>query len=260
MTIETELLDKKLANRQRLYDTFGDKPFGYQKEEVLRLEDEMRGIVGGNPDWLHFDIRGRNKEELELLLDQRRTLLNWMFRETPEEVARMDALNSQLFKLTKQLREKMADVCGELVACQRDEFTDDYEVCGTLKFSYNGGESILSYEGDDAYGCDYALMIALNNYLTGNDSFHFLEIKCQYNDSREDIIDAGNLDDGYSWAHDICGVFDGIVICHTTAVFCRDFGYPLVDVLHLNDFWNEVNLRYQQFATLDPNYKYTRDI
>ena len=68
MTIDAELLEKKLANWQRLRDTFGGKSFGCQKEEVLRLEDEMRGIIGGNPDWLHFDILGRNKEELELLL------------------------------------------------------------------------------------------------------------------------------------------------------------------------------------------------
>ena len=110
MTTETELLDKKQENRQRLYDTFGDKPFDFQNEEVLRLEGKMRDIVGDDPDRLSFDILERNKEEIELLLDQRRTLLNWMFRETPEEVTRMDVLNSQLFKLTKQLREKMANV------------------------------------------------------------------------------------------------------------------------------------------------------
>ena len=182
-----------------------------------------------------------------------------MFLETPEEVARMDALNNQLFKLTKQLREKMAEVCGELVACHRDELTDDYEVCGTLRFCYNGENSILSYNGDDIYGCDYTLMIALNNYLTGNNPLHYLELNCRYDDIKEEILNAGNLDDNYSWAHETAGVFEGIYICHTTAVFCRDFAYPIVDVLHLNDFWNEVHVRYQQFATLDPNYRYPRD-
>ena len=27
----------------------------------------------------------------------------------------------------------------------------------------------------------------------------------------------------------------------------------------LNDFWNEVHVRYQHFATQDPNYKYPRE-
>jgi len=250
---------KEMANWNRLHDSLWDKSFDCQKEEVLRLEGEIRDIVGEDPDSLSSDVLARNKEELELLLSQRRTLLNWMFLETPEEVARMDVLNSQLFKLTNQLREKMADVCGALAACPRDEFIDDYEVCGTLRFSYNEDESILSYEGDEIYGCDFPLMIALNNRLTGKEPPHFLEIYCRYNDSREEILNAENLDDGNSWAHETAGFFEGICICHTTAVFCRDLGYPLVDVLHLNDFWNEVHVRYQQFATLDPNYKWTRD-
>ena len=42
-------------------------------------------------------------------------------------------------------------------------------------------------------------------------------------------------------------------------LFNRDFGSPVVDILHLNDFWNEVHVRYQNFATQDKNYRYSRD-
>jgi hypothetical protein len=115
------------------------------------------------------------KEELELLLDQRRTLLNWMFMETPQEVARMKQLNTRLLDLTNRLRVKMADVCEGLASHQRDDFDDDFEVEGTLRFSYNEEDSILSYEGADVYGSDFRLMIATNNYLTGEDYQHFLD-------------------------------------------------------------------------------------
>ena len=64
------------------------------------------------------------KEELELFLDQRRTLLNWMYQETPQEVARMNQLNARLFDLTNRLRVKMADVCESIASHQRDDFDD----------------------------------------------------------------------------------------------------------------------------------------
>ena len=63
----------------------------------------------------------------------------------------------------------------------------------------------------------------------------------------------------YTWAHDTPYAEDPeVYICHTMAIFCRDFGYPAQDVLQLNDFWNEVHVRYQHFATQDPNYNYPR--
>lgn len=92
-----EFLKKKMDNWQRLYDAFYDQPFDTLKKEIQKIESDIRNIVGEDPDWLNFDEIRRNQEELESLLDQRRTLLNWMFRETPEEVERMKVVNSRFF-------------------------------------------------------------------------------------------------------------------------------------------------------------------
>lgn len=246
-------------NFDKLLENFDGVPFEAQRDEILRIENQIKSIVGTDPDWINLAVLYRHKEELILLLDQRRTLLNWMFMETRKEVARMDALNTRLLDLTKRLLVKMADVCESLASHQRDDFDDDFEVEGTLRFSYNDEDSILPYEGADVYGSDYRLMIALNNYLICNEDLHYLELDCRYNWPRQRILESGDLDDGHSWSHDTPGCFDGVCICHTTAVFCRDFGYPIQDVLQLNDFWNEVHVRYQQFATQDPNYRYPRD-
>lgn len=259
MINDKEFMKKMSDNFNRLSENFGEAPFEVRREEILRIEEQIRSIVGPDPDRLKQYVLFRHKEVLELLLDQRRTLLNWMFLETPQEVARMDVVNTRLFDLTKRLRVKMADVCESLVTRERDNFDDDYEVEGTLRFSYNEEDSILSYEGADVYGSDYRLMIATNNYLTGKEYLHYLELDCRYNAPRASILESGNCDDGQSWSHETPGVFDGICICHTMALFCRDFGYPIQDVLQLNDFWNEVHVRYQQFATQDKNYKYSKD-
>jgi hypothetical protein len=102
-------------------------------------------------------------------------------------------------------------------------------------------------------------MINVRDWLKVDNRSHQLELLCRYDEPREKIFASGNLDDGQSWVHDMAGCFDDIVICHSTMLFNRDFGYPVVDVLHLNDFWSEVHVRYQNFATQDKNYRYSRD-
>ena len=159
MINDKEFMKKMSDNFNRLSENFGEAPFEVWKDEVLRIEEKIRSIVGSDPERISHYVLFRHKEELELLLDQRRTLLNWMFLETPQEVARMDVVNTRLFDLTKRLRVKMADVCESLVTRERDNFDDDYEVEGTLRFSYNEEDSILSYEGADVYGSDFRLMI-----------------------------------------------------------------------------------------------------
>ena len=230
-------MDKKLYNWQRPYDmSFEDK-----KVEVQRIENAISDIVCDDDDPFHLYVLNR-KQELLMLLAQRQTLLNWMFLETKEEIKRMKVLNSRLFNLTNQLRVKMSDVCEELASRPQDNITDYFEVIGLLKYSFNDSSSVLPYKGDDVYGSHFTMMISLNNWLTGEDPLHYLELHCRYDDCREVILQSGLLDDGDFWAHDISGSFSGIAICHTTKLFACNLGYPLVDVLHLNDFRSEVKV------------------
>ena len=99
-----ESLKKKMDNWQRLYDAFYEQPFDILKEEVQRTEEQIRNVVGADADYLRIPDTDDQKEGLELLLDQRRTLLNWTYQETPQEVARMNQLNARLFDLTNRLR------------------------------------------------------------------------------------------------------------------------------------------------------------
>ena len=99
-----EFLKKKMDNWQRQYEAFYEQPFDILKEEVQRTEEQIRNVVGADADYLKIPDTDDQKEELELLLDQRRTLLNWTYQETPQEVARMNQLNARLFDLTNRLR------------------------------------------------------------------------------------------------------------------------------------------------------------
>ena len=182
-------MDKKLIallndNFDR-YKVYMDKSFKVKKNRLIEVETMIRSVVGNEPDYVKIPYEEHSRIELHLLLDERRSLLNWMFKETPEEWERMKVVNSRLLELTKELRLKMADVCDGLAKRKRDAFDDDYEVCGTLHFNYNDEDSVLPYKGAEIYGSDYRLMIATNNFLTGKDPFHYLELSCNYDDSRD---------------------------------------------------------------------------
>ena len=258
--IMDEKLIKILNENFKRYKVYMKKPFKAKKSRLLQVEAEVRSVVGSDPDGIRIPREEHSRIELLLLLDERRSLLNWMFKETPEEWERMKVVNKRLSEMTKELRLKMADVCDGLAKRKRDSFDDDYEVCGTLHFNYNGEDSILPYKGAEMYGSDYRLMIATNSSLTYSDPSPFLEFDCRYDDCRDRILESGNCDDDHTWAHDTPFTEDPeVYICYTMAVFCRDLGYPAQDVLQLNDYWNEVHVRYQQFATLDKNFKYPRE-
>lgn len=252
-------IEQELERYEVLREKYWEQPFEVLRTQVQEIESEIRSVVGAVPGWIDMVALDKHKNELDLLMEDRKILLDWMFCETPEEVERMRIVNQRLFDLTNRLRVKMADVAEYLVSRDRDDFDDDYEVEGTLRFSYNGDDSVLPYPGDEVYGSDFRLMINVRDWLKVDSRSHQLEILCRYDESKESILASGNLDDGQSWVHDMAGSFDDIVICHTTMLFHRDFGFPVVGLLHLNDFWNEVHVRYQNFATQDKNYRYSRD-
>lgn len=255
----SDRIEQELERYEVLRAKYWEQPFEVLRTRVQEIESEIRSVVSSEPGWIDMTALDKHKDELNCLLEDRKILLDWMFCETSEEVERMRIVNQRLFDLTNRLRVKMADVAEYLVSRDRDDFDDDYEVEGTLRFSYNGDDSVLPYPGDEVYGSDFRLMVNVRDWLKVDNRSHLLELLCRYDEPRENILASGNLDDGQSWVHDMAGSFDDIVICHTTMLFHRDFGFPVVDLLHLNDFWNEVHVRYQNFATQDKNYRYSKD-
>ena len=255
----TDRIEQELEHYEALRAKYREQPFEVLRTRVQKIESEIRSVVGAEPGWIDMDALDKHKNELDLLLGERKVLLDWMLQETLEEVERMRFVNQRLFDLTNRLRVKMVDVAEYLLSRERDDFDDDYEVEGTLRFSYNDEDSVLLYPGDKVYGSDFKLMINVLDWLKVENRSNQLELLCRYDEPRESILASGNLDDGQSWVHDMTGCFDDIVVCHTTMLFNRDFGFSVVDFLHLNDFWSEVHVRYQNFATQDKNYRYPRD-
>ena len=67
--MKRDKLDRKLAEFNRLYKNFYEKSFELKKTEVLRIEQEIRNIVGNDPDFLDSIILMERREDLLFLLD-----------------------------------------------------------------------------------------------------------------------------------------------------------------------------------------------
>ena len=189
-----------------------------------------------------------NAMDLKVLLYKRFFLLGWMLKASPEEYERMRLVNQLLFDKTVQLREEMEITRKRLRDTPKDNFVDDIEVYGRLFYCYNDEQSVLPMGCDDEYGSDYKLMMSVNDMLNYRELFgrKGLEFSCRY-DNDDAIYD---LDDGVSWGHEFgpSPCFEGICICHSASAFVSEFGYPVFDLLRMNDFWTEIHVVFQNFG------------
>ena len=222
-----------------------EQPFEQQREALLRIEQQVRDMVGSDPCYLH-NVE-ENKLELRLLLYQRFFLLGWMLKASPEEYERMQVVNRLLLDKTTQLKEAMERTCKRLRDMPKDDFVDDIEVRGNLFYCFDNEQSVLPMECDDDYGSDYRLMMSVNYLLQHRDPYEGegLEFSCRYD--QEDTI--YELEDGETWGHDFGPAprFERICICHTASAFVSQLGYPVFDLLRMNEFWTEIHVVIQNF-------------
>lgn len=241
---QLELLKRKSKGIDEIHPLM-EQPFERQREALLRIEQQVRDIVGSDP-FFPRNVED-NAMDLRVLLYKRFFLLGWMLKASPEEYERMRIVNQLLFDKTAQLKEAMERTCKRLRDKPKDDFIDDIEVQGNLFYCYNDEQSVLPMECDDEYGSDYKLMMSVNDMLQGRGLFggKGLEFSCRY-DKDDSIYD---LDDGVSWGHEFGPAphFEGICICHTASAFVSKFGYPVFDLLRMNDFWTEIHVIFQNF-------------
>ncbi|MDO5396181.1 MAG: hypothetical protein Q4F07_09510 [Bacteroidales bacterium] len=216
------------------------------KAEIQNIESRILAITAGKnftrADWMN-DKKQRCK--VEQLLSQRQELLNKMFLPTAEAMEHFKVVNNRLFTLSGQLRNRIR-VLNEKINMVMDcpEFDDDYEIEGSLRFSFNGEESVLKLDDDSYYGSNFIQMIELLNILIHrNTDLHPLECIG---------LHSTNLDDGQSWdEYPFRGrkEFDNIIICYAIHNFTSHLGYSIPDLIRMNDFWCEVHLIVQSITT-----------
>ena len=218
--------------------------------ELTEIENKIKAITGTNIEgadsWL--DV-AEKRMIVKNLLRERRNLLNLMFVADETAMLRFREINERLFTLTHQLFERVNKLHDDLSSIMtQQDFDDDYNLEGTLRFCFNGEESVLRLEDDERYCSDFRLMIKVISDVTYG----------RYEENIEDIHYGSHpLDDGQSWnEYPFRGrkEFEDIIICHAVHQLTDHQLYSIQDLLRLNDFWAEVNLTLQSITDQKGNH------
>lgn len=210
------------------------------KDKLRQIEAAISAITGNDIDSSYrWAMDAENADKVQNLLLERCAILNGMFSHTDENKARLQKVNDYLYSLSLQLFERVKKAVQNRTAIMNcPEFDDAYELEGVLYFSFNGPDSVLVLDDDELYQSDFELMIKVL------DDLYYVRHE---NEIERIHSDFGLLDDGKSWNRPPFSDdwFDDTVICHAVYRLCHQKLYSIPDLLRLNDFWNEVNIKIQ---------------
>lgn len=218
-----------------------------QRAKLLKIEESIRKIIGTDDPDSVFLWRKRKYprvlERLENLLLKRCGTLNRMFQATDEEMEYFDRINDHLLHLRNELFRRTTSM-RDSISVDMD-FDDDYEIEGTLMFSYDSAESVLTLTNDEFYGTDFQLMISTLS------SFYYATEEENLGTVTIDLGKMNMADDGQTWAFPIFGhdVFDNRIVGYGPYCLCDYKNYSIPDLVRLNDFWAEVKLTMQSMTT-----------
>ena len=217
------------------------------RRSIKLIESQIIELVGSDIDEFNYDnLSKEQKEEVKLLLQERRDILNELFQPTEANPAQFCKLNDELYRLTMALNERVKRIVSKKdILLDSNDFDDDYELEGTLKFVFNDETSISRLPDDDYYGSNFAVMIKT-----------LYEVYVDY--GIESIVTInehhGPLDDGVSWYEypfKRVPEFKNFVICYAVHDLTDHKLYSIPDLLRLNDFWSEVEFKVQSITNQD---------
>jgi len=215
-----------------------------QNKSLADIESAIIALVGEDIDSYNLHLLSSEEiETIEDLLADRKHILNEMFQPTDKNMARFRAINQRLYELTENLHCRFKIIESKsAIFSDCPDFDDDYEIEGWLRHVFNGTESLLVLPDDEYYGSRFIIMIKTLYELYEEKGLH--NIESVYHEST-------SLDDGISWNEPPYRgkpEFDDIVICHAVHDLTNHKAYSIPDLLRLNDFWCEVQIKIQSIT------------
>ena len=237
-----------------------NKEYTHLREQVHKVEEKILAITGKfvefNMEWTRSQ---RKCEQVERLIWKRKYLLDEMFVATPEEVKRMEQVNSRLYDLTQKMLSRTEALYRKVMTVAYDpEFDDDVEVVGSLRFSLNGYSSVLPMGNDDYYGSNFYEILCVIDWLYTCNHLGTEEIECinislaDYSTemSSEELGFNDDLNNGSSWymsSQPAADKLNHLCICHAIHDLSDHKPYSIPDILRMNDFCVEVNIKHQHW-------------
>ena len=244
------------------------------KYELKKLEKRILRITGdpletrrGYRKFYRWASDKNAVDRVQELMSNRSYLLHLLFEKhcSPEEVARLEKVNTLLLDLTNRTYKRTASLARKVLSMPREELDDDLTVEGKLVPEFDLTSSVLRLEDDAYYGSDFARMAAIlqetEEYQPG-----MADVRC-YLDQIENFTPAitdnelgcaNELDDGTSWAEAWLSIppLEHITICYALHALVTHMNWSIPDVLRINDYKIEVTLTVQQFSDQDRNRRW----
>ena len=241
------------------------------RELLLSVEEDIKGIVGNDPLNFYLECPSQQAmEEIDNYIGLRTMILDKMFTYTPDEIARMEQVNTLLTDLRKNMYQRTCALYRTLLAHGVDEsFDDDYEVEGKLtvgvEYDCKEGDygTVLHLENDAYYGSDFAYMlyVIVNNEEERRYALGYIDNCCLRHEEENPpdmtdkellAVDFADLDDGTSW--DECLHRDDLKhICFGYAFHSlyTHNPYSMADIVRINSFDVNVQLVCQRLTDQD---------
>ncbi len=239
---------------QRVEKMPKDKQWQWRKKQVCRIEKQIIHIVGKDDSDCTFgtaleieDLSKRKRAKLYALLLKRNYLLDQLFLATPTEVARLEEINQQLRKLTKQLEDKISTLYRrDLSYGYEQDWSDEYE--GYLVWQ----SDCNAYEGDDIYGSDIQRMLSIQQEIYNDSDFlgacvHILKYPeptdhLSMTDKELDVINQldDEIDDWKVGRWSRIPEFAHIKVCYAMHHMFDHQDLPIVDILHICNFRTKI--------------------
>lgn len=213
-------------------------------KNLIGIEKIIIALVGDDIGSYNLNRFSHDKIEIiEDLLSQRMRILNDMFRPTDENMLRFRLINQRLFEMTQNLHSRFKIMEAKTsVISDCPEFDDDYVIEGWLRYVFEGAKSVLTLTDDAYYGSQFDLMIK-----TLYELYEYKELE----NIESVYYESEPFDDGDSWSEPLFRdkkEFKNIVICHAVHNLTSHKAYSIPDLLRLNNFWCEVQVRVQSLT------------
>ena len=240
--------------------------YTHLREQVQKVEEKILAITGKNVEYnMEWTRSQRKREQVERLIWKRKHLLDKMFVATPEEVVRMEQVNSRLYDLTQKMYARTEALYRKMATTTYDpEFDDDVEVEGLLRFSQNWHRSVLPMANDDYYGSEFYEMFCIIDWLYTCEHFKLKEVeRCWWLRSpavyrpemtREELRITDDFNDGTTWYESVqpaAEKLSHLCICHAIHDLSCHKPYSIPDILRMNDFCVEVKVSHQHWEEQD---------
>lgn len=217
------------------------------RSKIKEIETRIASITGSSLDpWNHWVKDKSNCETVEELLLDRCKLLNSMFIPSSENMSRFKRVNDHLYTMTQKLHSRIAGINAQSDTIADEHVFDDDEVVeGWLRVVFDDESSVLRLDDDSYYGSNFPLMIKLLIALYDEKCLSEVEYVCNGMTA---------LDDGTSWMDAPFWnwpEFNDIIICHAVHDLTNHKAFSIPDLLRLNDFWCEAQIKFQSITRQD---------